>query len=199
MFKNFKRYLVTGLITVVPLAAIIYIGWYLFSFLNSTVGTIIYELTGLNFPGISIVISLTVVLMVGVFASFTIGKRAIKTFEKQINKIPLLSDMYKALKQASETFLIQKQEFKTVVLVEYPRKGIKTIGFVTGEPVPPIAKKSEKELVNVFIPTSPNPTSGYLTFIPEEDLEELDISIQKGLKIVFSGGFLTEEKEIEEF
>ncbi len=192
MLNNFKRYMITGLITVIPIAVIAYIIWYAFSFLNTTLGSIIYQLTGIRIPGISIVISIAIIFFVGIFASFTIGRRVIGFGEKQIKKLPVISDMYVALKQASETFLIQREEFETVVLIEYPREGIYTLGFVTGKSLPIIKKKTDQDLLSVFVPTSPNPTSGYLTFVPEEDAVELDITIQRGLKIIFSGGFLTE-------
>lgn len=192
MLNNFKRYMITGLITVIPIAVIAYIIWYAFSFLNTTLGSIIYQLTGIRIPGISIVISIAIIFFVGIFASFTIGRRVIGFGEKQIKKLPLISDMYVALKQASETFLIQREEFETVVLIEYPREGIYTLGFVTGKSLPIIKKKTDQDLLSVFVPTSPNPTSGYLTFVPEEDAVELDITIQRGLKTIFSGGFLTE-------
>ena len=192
MLRNFKKYMITGLITVIPIAVIIYIIWWAFSFLNNSLGSFIYQITGIRIPGISVIISLAIVLFAGIFASFTLGKQLISLIEEQIKKVPLVSDMYVALKQASETFLIQREEFETVVLIEYPREGIYTLGFVTGNSMPVIKEKTDQDLLSVFIPTSPNPTSGYLTFIPKDDTKELNISIQKGLKIIFSGGFLTE-------
>ncbi|MCK4433211.1 MAG: DUF502 domain-containing protein, partial [Methanomicrobia archaeon] len=106
-----------------------------------------------------------------------------------------VSELYFTLKQASETILIQEEGFKRVVLLEYPRKGILALGFVTGESYKEIKESAgNNKLINVFIPTSPNPTSGYLIFVPKSEVKEMDISVQEAMKIIISGGFIKREE-----
>jgi uncharacterized membrane protein len=107
-----------------------------------------------------------------------------------MKRIPIVRTIYTATKEASKAILVSETErIKGVVLVEYPRKGIYAIGFTTGAKIEDSNKKTGKKMINVFIPTSPNPTSGYVILVPEEDLIYLDISVEDALKVIISGGF----------
>jgi uncharacterized membrane protein len=200
MFEHVKSYLLTGLVIVVPVVATGYIFYYIFRWINSIIEDIASDFLFQYFPristipGITMIISLAVIVVIGIFASISIGKTALIYMDKWVKRIPLVSELYFAIKQASETILIQKEGFKRAVLIEYPRRGVFTLGFVTGETYKEIKEAiGDKGLFNVFIPTSPNPTSGYLIFVPNEDIRDVDITIQEAIKIIISGGFIKRE------
>ncbi len=198
MFGHMKKYLLTGLVIVVPVAATAYIFYYVVRWFNSIIEDLLSEFLYRylpEIPGLSMMISLILIFVIGFFASISIGKTALKYVDRWIAKVPLVSELYFTLKQASETILIQEEGFKRVVLLEYPRKGILALGFVTGEGYKEIKESAgNNKLINVFIPTSPNPTSGYLIFVPKSEVKDVDISVQEAMKIIISGGFIKREE-----
>ena len=118
--------------------------------------------------------------------------------ERLLSRMPVVRSVYGTLKQIFETVLAQSsRSFREVVLIEYPRRGIGAIGFVTGPTRGEIQDQADEELVNVFLPTTPNPTSGFLLFVPRKDLIHLDMSIEDGIKMVISGGIVTPSEELQ--
>jgi uncharacterized membrane protein len=141
---------------------------------------------------VGVAIFFLVILLVGVFATNVIGKRMISIGERILARIPLVNKIYAAVQQISSAFLGSKSSiFSTVVLIEYPRKGVYSLGFVTSVAKGEVQHKTAQQVVGVFVPTTPNPTSGLLVFIPEGDLIRLDMSPEDGLKLVISGGVFT--------
>ncbi len=198
LIRRMRNYLITGIIILLPVVLSIYL--LIFSFVKAT--DYIFNL----FPGIYIdnlqlkiffrVIALgllvTTLIMVGMFGRNVIGKRLLHFAESIMLKIPLLGRVYIAIKQVSEAFLgYDKNILKKVCLVEYPRKGLHSIGFITAKAQGEILYKTNKKVINVFMPTTPNPTSGVLIMIPEEDVIHLDMTIEEGLKLIISGGAVT--------
>lgn len=198
MFEDMKRYLLTGLVIVIPVVITVYIFYYIFTWINSIIEGIASEFLYRylpEIPGLTIIISLAIILAIGIFASVSVGKSALEYIDKWMSKIPLVSELYFTIKQASETILIQKEGFKRAVVVEYPRKGVFALGFVTGESYREIKESADdNKLINIFIPTSPNPTSGYLVFIKKSEVRNVNLSIQEAIKIIISGGFLKKEE-----
>ncbi|MBU1863628.1 MAG: DUF502 domain-containing protein [Candidatus Omnitrophica bacterium] len=135
---------------------------------------------------------LSLITLLGILVRNFFVSRVINFGERILMKVPFVNKIYVAIQQISRTFLIKKQSvFKRPVLVEYPRKGTYVLGIVTTEASGEIQEKTEKRLISVFIPTTPNPTSGFLLFVPEEDLCELDMSVEDVMKLIISGGAVT--------
>ncbi len=197
MWKKLKSYFVTGLIVLIPLVLTIYIIWKLFiaidGILQGLIGRIFTSLgigeTGQTFIGLGFVSVILLILLTGLIARNYIGKKAIKWGEMIFTRIPLINRIYIAIQQISNAFLSEKREvFKKAVLIEYPRKGIHSIGFYTQDTKGEVQERLHTDVVSVFLPTTPNPTSGFLLFVPKSEVVELDMSIEDALKLVISGG-----------
>jgi uncharacterized membrane protein len=194
-----KSLFLTGLLIFVPLAVTLYVLVAGFQFLDGILRPFIIALigrTGSKFyiPGISLLVLIVLITMLGAFARVTIGQRLVNSFENFLMKLPLVKGIYSTVKHASSAFISNQTEFMGVVLVEYPRKGVYVIGLTTAVGVEEIQKKTRKKMINVFIPTSPNPTSGMLLMVPEDEVIKLTMSVDEGLKLVISGGFSNVKK-----
>jgi len=141
-----------------------------------------------NIPGIEIIIALFLITFIGWLSLSFIGKKLLNIFDNILNKIPILRTIYSAFTQMLETFTKSKVSKKNVVLVEYPRKGTWAVGFATNENTGEIKKRIGQEVVNVFVPTTPNPTSGFLLMFPKEDVIYLDITFEQASKFIVSAG-----------
>jgi len=141
-----------------------------------------------NIPGIEIVIALLLITLIGWLSLSFIGKKLLNIFDNILNKIPILRTIYSAFTQMLETFTKSNVNKKNVVLVEYPRKGTWAVGFTTNKNTGEIQKKIGQEIVNVFVPTTPNPTSGFLLMFPKEDVIYLDITFEQASKFIVSAG-----------
>jgi len=159
-----------------------------------------YFFTGLlekQLPGIGIVTLFIIILLTGILARNYFGKKIVDFGEQLVAKIPLINRVYVATKQISQAFFSPKSEvFKKAVLIEFPQKGSYCIGFYTHNTRGPIQNALKEEMVNVFLPTVPNPTTGFLLFVKKAEIIELDLSIEEALKLVISGGIImsTEQK-----
>lgn len=148
---------------------------------------------------LSLIVAILLTCAIGHLARYYIGKKMILTVERIMLKIPLLNKIYSTVKQINEAFTSSKKSsFKQVVLVEFPRKGVYSIGFITGESRDLLKEITEEKVVNVFVPTTPNPTTGFLIMVPEKELIKLDMSIQNGIKIIISLGSITPEVTSED-
>jgi uncharacterized membrane protein len=141
-----------------------------------------------NIPGIEIIIALLLITLIGWLSLSFIGKKLLNIFDNILNKIPILRTIYSAFTQMLETFTKSKVSKKNVVLVEYPRKGTWAVGFATNKNTGEIKNKIGQEVVNVFVPTTPNPTSGFLLMFPKEDVIYLDITFEQASKFIVSAG-----------
>jgi uncharacterized membrane protein len=184
-----RRQLLAGLALVLPTVFTAYALWFLFVKLDGILGAYLREKTGLAFPGIGIAAIVVILLVAGMMASNLIGKRLIRFFQKGLESIPLFNRVYVAVRQISEALLSSRSNvFRQVALVEYPRRGTYSLCFLTSENSGEIASKLARRTVNVFVPTSPNPTSGFMLIVPAEDLIPLDMSVEDGMKMVISAG-----------
>jgi uncharacterized membrane protein len=192
-----RAYFLTGVIVTAPFSITIYLVWQFFSFLDSRVEGLLparynpetYLPFGL--PGVGLVVMVAFLTLVGMLTAGLAGRTLVRLGERLLSRMPVIRSVYSTLKQIFETVLAQSsRSFREVVLVEYPRRGLGTIGFVTGPTRGEIQARSDEELINVFVPTTPNPTSGFLLFVPRKELIHLDMSVEDGIKMVISGGIV---------
>jgi uncharacterized membrane protein len=188
--SKLRSIFLTGLLIFIPISATIFIIYWTFNYIDNLIKPFLIKAIGFYFPGLSWLFLISIIFILGLIGKFTIGNRVVVSVENLMKRIPIVRTIYTATKEASKAILVSETErIKGVVLVEYPRKGIYAIGFTTGAKIEDSNKKTGKKMINVFIPTSPNPTSGYVILVPEEDLIYLDISVEDALKVIISGGF----------
>ncbi|GAB6138330.1 DUF502 domain-containing protein [Halanaerobaculum tunisiense] len=200
MLKQLRNYLITGLVVLFPLLGTIYILFTLVSIVEQGFGPLIEILIGDRIYGLSVLISLGLILGVGVIATNVLGKKLIELGEQLLTKIPVVRNIYLSIQQIIQAlFWKNKTAFRKVVLVEYPRKGVDQLGFLTREGVNRIEGKlaPETELVSIFIPTTPNPTSGHLVLLAKEEVTYLDMTVEEGLKLIISAGTVLPNEEQE--
>ena len=193
-----RNYFLTGIIITAPLGITIFIAWKFIGLIDSWVTPLIPSSynpeTYLPFdlPGLGLLFSIIVLTLIGALtASFT-GRILVRFGERFVARMPVIRAVYGALKQIFETVLAQSSKsFREVVLVEYPRRGIWAVAFVTGHTEGEIQNLTEDDLVNVFLPTTPSPTSGVLLFVPRRALVTLNLTVEEGIKLVISGGIVT--------
>lgn len=199
MKRAVKTNLIAGLIVIVPLTATIYAVIILVRFSDKLLVLIPQAYRPENFlpfpvPGLGLVLAFILLYLTGFLVRNLLGRKLIEFGEWLMYRIPFVSPLYKALKQLVETLLSGSTgDFKRVVLIEYPRKDVYGLAFVTGVAVGEIQRKTEKKCINVFVPTTPNPTSGYYLILPEEDIIPLDMSVEDAFKVLISGGIINPE------
>ena len=191
--NRLRRYFITGLAVVVPVFLTVYVLVALFRFIDNILGRFlnVYFKNALGFyiPGLGILIFLLVILLVGFLANRYIGKRIFPLIDRWFSSLPLIRNIYPTFKQVILFILAQKEfGFKKVVLVEYPSKGIRSLGFLTNEEFSKLSQVANKAMVSIFMPTSPGPFTGVVIFVAKEDLQFPDISIADAFKIIISGG-----------
>lgn len=185
---NVKRNLITGLFVIIPLGITYLILKIVFKWLDGILSPIIVFIFGDKIPGLGFISTVLLIYLTGLFTANLIGKKTVAYLETLLAKVPLVRDIYSGSKQLVETVSLKnKNYFQRVVLLEYPRKGLRVIGFVTGET---IDKRTGEKLIQVFIPTTPNPTTGMLVIGTENEVTDTDMSIETGIKIVISGGII---------
>lgn len=188
MKMNIRGYLVTGIATVVPLAATVYILFYLVQIVDGISQPIIFALLGRNIPGLGLLITFTVLVLVGVFVSYAVGRKAAELVDCSMRRIPLSRSIYSIIKNISDTFLCEEREFGKVVLVRL-LPDVYGLGFLASKSPPEADKATSMKLFNVFIPTAPNPTTGVILMVSEDRIQPVEISVDKGLQIIVSAGF----------
>lgn len=187
-----RTYFFTGILVLFPLIATIYILWSVFSFLENLLDPILFYFLGHSFPGLGFFLSLILILLIGLFGRNILGKKIISFGERLLFRIPLVRTIYTTVKQIMEAlFGGRTYVFEKVVLIEYPRKGLYQLGFVTREVAKELNRLTNQELVNIFVPTTPNPTSGMLVLVPIKDVVYLNMKVEDGMKLIISGGTLT--------
>ena len=197
MKKKLKQIFLTGLAVTIPIGLTLYILFFLIDIMDGLLKVIPIKyhpdtLIGTHIPGLGIIVTLALVFICGLVTTSYVGYKIVRSGEDLVDRIPFVRSLYKAIKQISDNmFMDQRKSFKKVVLVEFPRKGIYTIGFVTGVPGLEVQKKTGQNSISVFIPTTPNPTSGYLVIMPEEELVQMEMSVEEALTFIISVGIIT--------
>ena len=191
MWAFFKRITFAGLFAIVPLALTFYIIKIIIVFLDQLTAPIMARIN-LEIPGFGLILTLLIIFALGIFVTNVLGRRLFSWGERLISSIPLVKNIYNTLKQITNAFsgATQTENYQRVLYIQYPRKELWTICFVTGESV----DGSGEEYYHVFVPTTPNPTSGVFIIIPKKDAIEADLTVEEGLKAVISGGLLAPEQ-----
>jgi uncharacterized membrane protein len=204
MMRRIRGYFLAGVLVTMPLAVTFAVASWFVIFVDSKIvpmipqawnpDTYIKDHVGfeIGLPGLGVVVLLIAITLIGAMTAGFIGRFVIRTGETVLARMPVIRSLYSAIKQILETVLRQQsQAFRQAVLVEYPRRGIWAIGFITGETEGEVQSITTEEVLNVFLPTTPNPTSGFLLFVPRDDLVNLDMSVEEAVKMVISGGIVT--------
>ncbi len=191
VLRRVRNWFFAGLVILAPLALSVYFLGLGFRWLDALLGGIAARTLGRQIPGLGLLASLVLAVLTGLIASNLLGRRLIAWAEQALLRVPIFRGVYATLKQVVDAFAGHKRTaFQNVVLVEYPRRGIWSIGFVTGPAPAEVQERAERELVNVFVATTPNPTSGFLILVPKDEVVYLAMPVEEGLKLVISGGVI---------
>ena len=190
IFAKIRNNFIAGIVVLIPIGITLYLTLF---FIRVTGNIIPKELNPNNYlpfniPGVEILIALFFITLIGWLSLSFLGKKFFELFNRILKKIPILRTIYSAIGQMTESFTKTDNKQKSVVLLEYPRKGVWAVGFATKENTGIIKEKVKEELVNVFVPTTPNPTSGFLLMIPKKDLIYLDVTFEQASKFIVSAG-----------
>ena len=185
-----RNYFITGIVVLVPIGITLYLTKFFISVSSNLIPKEINPNNYLPFliPGLEIFLAIILITFIGYLSLSFIGKKILQLFNDLLKKIPILRTIYSAIGQMAETFAPQRENKKSVVLIEYPRKGSWAVGFATKDNKGEISKKTNQNLVNVFVPTTPNPTSGFLLMFPKEEIIFLDMSFEEASKFIVSAG-----------
>jgi len=199
LFASLRASFFTGIVVIAPVGLTIWLLWSVMGWIDSVVLPLVphtfrpEQYIGINLRGVGLIIFLLFTIVVGWIAKGILGRSLISFAESLVERMPVVRTVYSGIKQISETVFAQSERsFEKACLVQYPRKGIWAIGFISTTAKGEIAKRAETSggLVSVFLPTTPNPTSGFLLFVPEEDVIELEMSVEDSAKLVISAGLV---------
>ena len=189
--KKLRTQFLAGILIIVPIGATILILVWIFTAIDNILQPVISSMLGRVIPGVGFGITIVLIYLVGVIVSNVVGRKLLRYGESLLRRVPVVRQLYTGIKQILESFSAPgKTGFMQVVLAEFPRKGMKTIGFITNEST----DKSGKKLLNIFIPTAPNPTSGFLQIAREGEIIRTDISVDDALKMIVSAGRMLPEE-----
>ena len=185
-----RNYFITGIVVLIPIGVTLYLTRF---FIRVSSKLIPAEINPNNYlpiliPGLEIILAIIFITLIGYLSLSFIGKKILQLFNDLLKRIPILRTIYSAIGQMAETLAPKRKSKKSVVLVEYPRKGSWAVGFATKDNKGEISKKTNQKLVNVFVPTTPNPTSGFLLMFPKEDIIYLDMNFEEASKFIVSAG-----------
>jgi uncharacterized membrane protein len=199
-----RKYLIAGLLVWMPLGITFLVIRAIVGLLDQTLLLLpeAYQpdnLLGFHIPGIGVVLSVILVLATGMIVANLLGKRLVTAWESLLARIPLVRTLYAGVKQIMEAVLAtDAKSFRKVLLVEYPRKGVWSLAFMTSDQLGEVQNKIDSNVISVFIPTTPNPTSGFVLMVPEEDVVELDMNVEDGLKFIISMGVVVPKEKASE-
>lgn len=189
---SLKRYFLTGLLVITPIWGTILILKTLFVTVDSILGTALADLVlpDYYFPGLGIMALVLLILLAGVLATNFFGRRMVRRWEEFLDGVPIVRGIYATLKSMMDIFSFkQREKYDKVVMIQFPKNGSYCLAFVTGETREEIQSLAPEPLVHVFVPTSPNPTSGYFLLVPETEVVPVEMSVEEAMKLIVSGGF----------
>ena len=190
ILTSFRNYFIAGVVVLIPIGITVYLTLFIINISSKIIpkGINPNHYLPYDIPGLEILIAILLITIIGWVSLSFLGKKILNTFENLLKRIPILRTIYSAITQMTETFTKSESNKKNVVLVEYPRKGSWAVGFATKDNEGEISRKTSKKLVNVFIPTTPNPTSGFLLMFPKEEVIYLDLSFEEASRFIVSAG-----------
>jgi len=190
LWRLIRRYFITGIFVLLPIIITGYILVFAFKLVDGILRNLIEYYIGRPMPGLGFLIMLTLVFLAGLFGTNVVGRKLLALGEEILRRIPIVKSIYTVAKQVMEAVTMQRRGvFRHVVLVEYPRRDIYSIGFITGEAPAEISREAGEDLLNVFMPASP-PTQGVLIMVPRKDVHILEMSVEDGLKLLLSAGIV---------
>jgi uncharacterized membrane protein len=195
-FKKFnlllKRYFITGLLVITPLWGTYLILKALFLTLEGVLGDLLRTYFRYYVPGLGVIALILIILLAGLLTTNILGRKIFEVWESFLQHVPVIRSVYNLVKSIVDTISLQgKEQFNRVVLIEFPRKGHYSIAFVTGVTKGEVQEITKEKLINVYVPTTPNPTSGYFLLVPESEIIPLSMSVEDGMKMIISGGLYT--------
>ena len=198
LVARLRGYLIAGVLVIAPITITAWLTITIVNFVDNRVEKLIppsynpETYLPFSLPGLGFVIAIIFLILVGMLTANFMGRFFLRIGERILDRLPVVRSLYGATKQIFETvFANQSEAFREVVMVEYPRKGMWVIGFLTGRTKGEVQKKTASDTVNIFVPTTPNPTSGFLLFVPKKDVQKMDMSVEEGIKLVVSAGIVT--------
>lgn len=187
-----KRQFLSGVLVIVPLILTYVVLRFLFEAIDGILSPVIFRLLGYNIPGLGIVITLLLILLAGTLTRNFLGDRLYKVWERILGNIPIIRVVYNATKQLVEAVTLPNvKSFKEVVLFEYPRKGLYTMGFATSRVLLETTASGPRKMVGIFVPSTPTPVTGFVIFAPEDEIITLNITIEEAVKLIVSGGIVS--------
>lgn len=193
-----RNYFLAGILVTAPIAITLYFAWSMVDYVDSRVTAVLPDRYNpstylhVAIPGLGVVILALALTLTGFLTANYLGRMMLRLSESAVSRMPVVRTLYSALKQIFETVLSNRaQSFSEVVLVEFPRKDMWTLGLVVGQAYSEVSEKTGLEMYNVFVPTTPNPTSGYLVFLPRAQMKRLEMTVEDCLKMIISGGIVT--------
>ena len=202
--KYLRSYLLTGLIVWTPILITIWIFKFILELLDSSIALLPegyqpFQVIGIDLPGLGVLLSLAVLLLTGLFATNYLGQRMVRWSESFLDKIPLVRSIYNTSKQMMQAiFSTNSNAFRKVVLVEYPRKDVWTLAFQTSDSVPLLGKDVAQQMISIFVPTTPNPTAGFLLVVSKEQVKEVSLTVDEALKYIISLGVMQQKPTAKE-
>lgn len=199
--SRLRQYLIAGVLVTAPITITLwllitivdFIDWWVNSLIPPEYSPNVY--LPYDIPGLGLVIMVVGLIFIGMLATNFLGRFFVRIGEGILDRLPIIRSLYGAIKQILETvFANQSEAFREVVLIEYPRKDMWVIGFLTGKAKGEVQKYTSDDVLNIFVPTTPNPTSGFLLFVPDKDVIRMNMSVEEGIKLVVSAGIVTPEK-----
>jgi len=195
MLSRTRRYFITGVLVILPLYISVSVLFIIFRFIDGILGNVINiyikKEFGIYIPGLGIVLFCAIIFLVGFISIHFFGKSLQRTFDKVGNRFPLLRNIYPSVKRALEFFLTENElSFKKTVLVEYPSKGLWSVGFITNESSTEVKAKAGVDMLNIYIPFAPNPLSGFFVLMPRKDVTVLEMSVTDAMKLIVSAGII---------
>lgn len=193
MWIRLRRYFISGLVILLPLVLTVYVFLLTVGFADGLLGKYIKPIFERNewpyYPGMGIILTVILVTIIGFFVTNFLGRTVYSLFERILMRLPFFRQVYPAMKEiAMFIFSRERSTFQQVVILEYPRKGIYSFGFITNDTSRRITEKLKTELVNVFVPSAPGPLTGYIVMIPRKDLTFPDMTVEEAVKLIVSGG-----------
>ncbi|MCZ6448321.1 MAG: DUF502 domain-containing protein [Alphaproteobacteria bacterium] len=200
ILHRLRNYMIAGILVTAPIGLTVWLSWLFVTWIDDRVMPLVplkynpEAYLPFAIPGLGLIIVLIGLVLIGALTANLLGRFFLRIFERVLERMPIIRGIHATFKQVFETILSHQSEaFRQVVLVEYPRRGIWALGFLTGETLGEVQNLTAEKVLNIFLPTTPNPTSGFLLFIPEDDVVVLDMTVEEGIKMVMSGGIVTPE------
>lgn len=193
-----RNYFLAGVLVTAPIGITIYVSWAVISWVDEAVARVLPDRYNpsaylpFNLPGVGLIMLAVALTVIGFLTANLFGRVLVRTGERIVGRMPVVRSLYSAVKQIFESVLSgSKSSFREVVLVEYPRREMWTLGLIVGEAYGEVSVKTGEKMYNVYVPTTPNPTSGYLVFLPREQMIRLDMTVEDCMKMIVSGGIVT--------